>query len=134
MTTGCARTSLRSVEYEIAREGTGIHKERGQSIRGYHLHDGTSEKYQGWVRLVEQDSLEFWSEGYSDEISHRGIKKKTRIPGPVFPLAAVRSLDVRETRATRTALLVAAGVVVVIVVIGLATMDTMSGSMTWSSP
>ena len=35
VTSGCARTSLRRVEDEIARGGSGVHKEKGQSIDGY---------------------------------------------------------------------------------------------------
>ena len=125
MSSGCARTSLRRVEDEIARGGSGIHKEKGQGIDGYLLHDGTMTEYKGWVRLVEQDSLAFWSEGYSDEVSRQGTKKKIKVSGPVFELKAVKAIDVRETRAAGTALLIIAGVVVVIVVSGLATMDTM---------
>ena len=114
MTSGCAQTSLRRVEEEIERNGTGIHKEKGQKVEGYLLNDGTMEEYKGRVRLAEQDSLAFWSEGYSDEVSRQGVKKKIKIPGPVFALKAVKALDVRETRAAGTALLVVAGVIVVI--------------------
>jgi len=124
-TSGCARTSLRRVEDEIARGGSGIHKEKGQSIDGYLLHDGTMAEYKGRVRLAEQDSLAFWSEGYSEELGSQGTKKKIKVPGPVFALKAVKALDVRETRAAGTGLLIVAGVLVVIIVVGAATMDTM---------
>jgi len=96
MTSGCARTSLRYVEDEIARDGTGIHKEKGQSVRGYVLHDGTREDYQGWVGISRQDSLAFWSESYSDEMGHQGVKKKIKVPGPVYELTAVKALEVVE--------------------------------------
>lgn len=121
MTSGCARTSLRRVEDEIARNGTGIHKEKGQKVEGYLLNDGTMSEYKGWVRIAEQDSLAFWSEGYSDEVSSRGTKKKIKVSGPVFALKAVKALDVRETRAAGTALLVVAGVIVVVGIIFMAT-------------
>jgi hypothetical protein len=128
VTSGCARTNLRSVEDEIARNGTGIHKEKGQSVRGYLLHDGTLEEYKGWARIAEQDSLEFWSEGYSDEVSHQGVKKKIKIPGPFFALSAIKVLDVREARAGRSVLLVVGGFLLALIVFGLATMNTMDGS------
>jgi hypothetical protein len=125
MTCGCARTSLRRVEEEMARSGTGIQKDKGQKINGYLLQDGTMQEYDGRVRLVEQDSLAFWSEGKSDEMSHQGVKKKIKVPGPTYALLAVKALDVRETRAGGTIALVVLGALVVIVVVGLATMDSM---------
>jgi len=125
MTCGCARTSLRRVEEEMARTGTGLQKDKGQKIDGYLLHDGTMKEYDGRVRLVEQDSLAFWSEEKSDEVTRQGVKKKIKVPGPTYALQAVKALEVRETRAAGTVALVVMGVLVVIVIAGLATMDSM---------
>lgn len=124
MASGCAQTSLISVEEEIVRKGADIHKDKGQSVRGYHLHDGTREEYKGWVKLVDQDSLAFWDEGYSDEVSHQGIKKKIKIPGPVFPLSVVKELEVRERRTARTVLLVAAGIIGALAIAYVATFES----------
>jgi hypothetical protein len=96
MTSGCARTIQRYVEDEIVREGTGIYTEKGQSVRGYLLQDGTWEDYQGWVRVSSQDSLAFWSESDSEEMGHQGVKKKIKVSGPVYALTAVKALELVE--------------------------------------
>lgn len=123
VTSGCARTSLRSVEDEIARGGTGIHKEKGQSVRGYLLDDDTMVEYKGRVRIIEQDSLAFWSEGYSEEVSHQGVKKKIKIPGPVFAISVVKALNVMEARTGRSVLL---GFAVFFVGLSIAVLSTVS--------
>ena len=125
MSSGCATSNLRLVDEELARTGTGLHKEKGQSIDGYLLHDGTMAEYKGRVRLADQDSLAFGSESYSDEVMSEETKKKIKVPGPVFALKAVKALEVTEARTAGTVLLVVTGIIVVVVVYGLATLDTM---------
>ena len=117
LSSGCAGTSLRPVEDEIARKGTGINKEKGQSVRGYLLDDDTMIEYKGKVRITGQDSLAFWSKGYSDEVSFRGAKKEIKIPGPVFPISSIKSLDVWESNSLGSALLVFAAIIVVDILI-----------------
>lgn len=118
-TSGCAGTSLRRVEDEIVRNGTGIHEEKGQSIDGYLLHDGTMAEYKGWVRLAAQDSLIFWSETEASVMRDPGGEGEEALAfGPVLPKSAVKALDVKEKRVGRTVLLVAG----IIVVVGLAVM------------
>lgn len=115
MTSGCASTNLRRIDEEITRNGTGIHKEEGQSIEGYLLQDGTREEYKGRVRLAERDTLIFWGEEGTGEKTSQG--EGMEMLGPVFPITAVKALDVKEKRVGMTVLLVAGVIAVVGIVV-----------------
>lgn len=125
VTSGCATTNLRKLDEEMARNGTGIHKESGQNIEGYMLVDGTWEEYKGWVRAAGQDSLKFWSQRAIGEPDDDGYQETVREWGPVLARTTVAALDVHSANAAATVLLVVFGGLVAIAVIGLATMDDM---------
>ena len=84
-TSGCAgSSSMRLVEDEINREGTGLHQDFGQNICSYVLKDGTKEEYKGCARIAGGDSLSFWR-------VNQATRKYTNTPGPssVSPTGAV---------------------------------------------
>jgi len=119
VTSGCSTTNLKRIEEELARDGTGLHKEGGQAVEGYVLHDGTRAAFKGRARLADQDSLAFWKEDNSGEVGNQGTKKNIKVYGPVFALKAVRALDIKETSVSGTPWLVAgivAGIVIIAVV------------------
>lgn len=109
MSTGCSTTTLRLVEEEISRDGTQIHDDSGQKIEGYLLHDGTVEEFKGRVRVVETDSLYFWSKSspivtneYDTEFPFEDSepsKEKEPVIEKVFTidLSTVKALDVYQS-------------------------------------
>jgi len=117
-TSGCSRRTLRLVDNELARDGSGLRQEEGQAIEGYLLHDGVRKHYKGRVRLADQDSLQFWSEGVSDMVGHQGGKETIQVSGPVYALAAVKAFDMKETSIGRTSLLVAGIIAGAVVILG----------------
>ena len=121
MTSGCATTNLRLVEDEMARPGTGLHEESGQQINGYVLGNGTIEAYKGYARLACSDSLEFWRKDQEYDHDDDMLRSYRVIPGPVFPVAEVDSLDVVAYEMTPGAIVlgVAAVGVVALIVVGM---------------
>jgi hypothetical protein len=118
MTSGCSRRTLRLVDDELARDGSGLHQGKGQAIEGYLLNDGVRKQYKGRVRLADQDSLKFWSEVVSDQVGHQGTREKIQVPGPVYALAAVKALDMKETSIGKTSLLVAVVIAGAVLILG----------------
>ena len=71
------------------------------------------EEYKGYARLASSDSLEFWRIGQVYESNFDDPSPNSVIPGPVFPVAEVDSLDVVTYEVTPGA------IVLVVVTVGL---------------
>lgn len=110
MTCGCSRHVVRSVNDEVNRHGTGILGEKGQKIDGYILTDGDEKMYSGRVRIADQDSLVFWTDG--DKVVDGSIST-VAVTGPKFNREDVDSLIMSEVKVVDSALLIlGVGVVV----------------------
>lgn len=102
---GCTSSRWIPINEEIEREGSEIHKDSGQSIKGYQLEDGTEGGYDGRVRLAAQDSLVFWIDKYVEGHVESGEyvpESRTCVPGPVYPLDTVKALKVVMGSAGKT--------------------------------
>ncbi|MBE0565337.1 MAG: hypothetical protein IH621_05205 [Krumholzibacteria bacterium] len=110
---GCAVTSVRTVDAELARQGTGLRQEAGQTIEGYRLQDATEHEFKGRVRLAGTDSLAFWSDQPADGEDEFAVGGQQRVAGPVLLLTTVAALRVVEIEYTRAVLGAAAGVALV---------------------
>ena len=136
MTTGCANTTLRLVDEEIARPNTDIHKESGQKIEGYLLHDGTREDFKGRVRLAQSDSLVFWSvkatsgDGEFEDLDPLGdgsgspAAEMVIEAGPTFAISAVKALDIYDNHTGGTVSILVVSTVVVLGVAFLAALSS----------
>ena len=113
MVGGCAVTSVRTVDAELARQGTGLRQEAGQTIEGYRLQDATEHEFKGQVRLAGTDSLAFWSDQPADGEDEFAVGGQKRVAGPVLPLTTVAALRVVEIEYTRAVLGAVAGVALV---------------------
>lgn len=119
--TGCSTSRWIPINEELDRDGSGINKEKGQTISDYELSDGTVTEYKGQVRLVAQDSLVFWQKEHVNGYAESGkwvAESWNTVPGPIYSLDAVKSLKVLEGDAGKTVLLVLGVVVGFAVVVG----------------
>lgn len=110
---GCVATTVRSVDAELARLGTGLREDTGQRIDGYRLQDAGEYAFKGQVRLAGADSLVFWTEQSTHAADDFGSGAKMRVPGPVLPAKTVAALKVVEPDHASAAAGIAAGVVFV---------------------
>ena len=125
---GCAVTSVRTVDAELARQGTGLRQEAGQTIEGYRLQDATEHEFKGQVRLAGTDSLAFWNDQPADGEDEFAVGGQKRVAGPVLLLTTVAALRVVETDYTRAILGIAAVVVILALMI-----DDWNDSWDWNT-
>ena len=91
---GCSTSRWVPINEELERDGSGLHKESGQSISGYHLNDGTEIEFKGMVRLASQDSLIFWENSGFYEPGRYNPSSANYEPGSIFPLEKIGALKV----------------------------------------
>ncbi len=123
MTCGCSRHVVRTVDDELARDGTGIYDEGGQAIDGYILAGGAEEAFSGRVRIAEQDSLVFWTEQDNVFDDGDGVVRTVKVPGPVVARLAVEALKLTETKTAESVLLIVGGVVLFVGVVAVLTYE-----------
>lgn len=114
---GCAATTVRTLDAELARPHTGLREEAGLPIEGYRLQDKGERDYKGWVRLAGADSLAFWSEQTTMVADDFGSGTKMRVTGPVLLASTVASFRVVQPESTRLVAGLAAGVALVVLAV-----------------
>jgi len=112
--TGCATNNWHTINEELSRDGSGLHKESGQAITGIKRNNSPKSRYKGWVRLAAQDSLV----GREKELVFWKDVSGTLETGPIYSLDEVQALKVCERNSVKTILAVTVITAVFVAIVG----------------